>query len=130
MARLPAQSLTRQSTSLLPTNLTPAENQFFKILLGNAASAQNILATALKQQEDAEAGALDANSEPIEPISPEALASISHRALRTVREMYEILELKARLGDREGTGSKHITARIGIRQADGTEAVAEVNVER
>jgi hypothetical protein len=93
-------------------------------------AAQQLLSSALQQQLDADTGALDTNGEAIKPMSPDALARVTRSALGTVKEMYEILELKHRLKDREGSGSKHISARIGIRQADGTEAVAEVNVER
>jgi hypothetical protein len=130
MARIPPPSLTGKAASLLPANLSRPEYEFFTILLGNAVTAQSLLSSALKQQLDAEDGALDANGEPIKSLSPDSLARITRSALGTVKEVYEILELKGRMEDRKGSGSKHITARIGIRHADGTEAVATVDVER
>lgn len=122
--------LARAQASLLPSNLLPAEHQFFTILLGNAVTAQNLLTSALQRQIDAEAGVPDANGNPIAPLSPDALAKITRSAFGTVKEMYEILDLKARLKDREGTKGKRIVARVGIRHSDGTEAVAEVHAER
>lgn len=121
MAKKAVASLVHPSATLVPTqHLTDSESQFFAILLGNAVQAQTLLADALKKSQDPDG----------EPLSPDTLVNVSSRALRAVKELYEILELKARLKDREGTGKKHIVARVGIRQADGTEAVAEIHAER
>jgi hypothetical protein len=121
MARKPVPALSGPSATLVPTqHLTDSESQFFTILLGNAVQAQTLLAAALKRVNDPD--------DP-EPMSPDTLVNISGKALRAVKELYEILDLKAKLRDREGSGKKHIVARVGIRQADGTEAVAEIRAE-
>ena len=128
MARKPVSALSGPSATLVPTqhllvptqHLTDSESQFFAALIGNAMQAQTLLTQALQQSQDPDG----------EPISPETLVNISGKALRAIKELYEILDLKAKLKDREGSGKKHIVARVGIRQADGTETVAEIRAER
>jgi hypothetical protein len=121
MAKRPVSALRGPSATLVPTqHLTDSESQFFAALIGNAMQAQTLLTQALQQSQDPDG----------EPISPETLVNISGKALRAIKELYEILDLKAKLRDREGSGKKHIVARVGIRQADGTETVAEIRAER
>lgn len=123
MAKRPVPAPRGPSATLVPTqHLTDSESQFFAALIGNAMQAQTLLTAALQRVQDQDPDA--------EPLSPDTLVNISGKALRAIKELYEILELKTKMRDREGSGKNRIVARVGIRQADGTEAVAEIHAER
>lgn len=122
MAKQPVRAPGPRQTSLLPAHhLNTSEADFFAILLQNAVTAQNLLTTALQKASDPEHP---------EPLSPDTLINISARAMRAIKELYEIVELKSQMQAREGKGGTRIMARIGIRQPDGTEAAAEIYAQR